>query len=202
MGQSREIKMSLPRNLKLTDLILKEPVDYKAMGQDDQIKYQRHRRRTSYTGGESVAFTVGSNKRNINPENLTREDIKFLKQMSKDDLREALTLIQRIRRARVLKRIKAKLQRGARLAKRRVANAAVLLRRAKRAARNLIITKMTKGKKKADLPFARRQELERRLEKPAIAKRLQTIAKRLVPTLRKAEVERKRSARLKGSGAK
>jgi len=194
--------MSLPRNLKLTDLILKEPVDYKAMGQDDQIKYQRHRRRTSYTGGESVAFTVGSNKRNINPENLTREDIKFLKQMSKDDLREALTLIQRIRRARVLKRIKAKLQRGARLAKRRVANAAVLLRRAKRAARNLIITKMTKGKKKADLPFARRQELERRLEKPAIAKRLQTIAKRLVPTLRKAEVERKRSARLKGSGAK
>jgi len=194
--------MSLPRNLKLTDLILKEPVDYKAMGQDDQIKYQRHRRRTSYTGGESVAFTVGSNKRNINPENLTREDIKFLKQMSKDDLREALTLIQRIRRARVLKRIKAKLQRGARLAKRRVANAAVLLRRAKRAARNLIITKMTKGKKKADLPFARRQELERRLEKPAIAKRLQTIAKRLVPTLRKAEVERKRSARLKGSGVK
>lgn len=194
--------MSLPKNLKLTDLILKEPVDFKAMGQDDQIKYQRHRRRTSYTGGESVAFTAGSNKRNINPENLTREDIKFLKQMSKDDLREALTLIQRIRRARVLKRIKAKLQRGARLARRRVANATVLLRRAKRAARNLIITKMTKGKKKADLPFARRQELERRLEKPAIAKRLQTIAKRLVPTLRKAEIERKRSARLKGSGAK
>ena len=194
--------MSLPKNLKLTDLMLKEPVDFKAMGQPDQVKYQRHRRRTSYTGGESVAFTVGSNKRNINPENLTREDIKFLKQMSKDDLREALTLIQRIRRARVLKRIKAKLQRGARLAKRRVANAAVLLRRAKRAARNLIITKMTKGKKKADLPFARRQELERRLEKPAIAKTLQTIAKRLVPTLRKAEVERKRTARLKGSGAK
>lgn len=191
--------MSLPKNLKLTDLILKEPVDFKAMGQPDQIKYQRHRRRTSYTGGESVEFSFNNIKRQINPDNLTQEDIKFLKQMSKDDLREALTLIQRIRRARVLKRIKAKLQRGARLARRRVANAAVLLRRAKRAARNLIITKMTKGKKKADLPFARRQELERRLEKPAIAKRLQTIAKRLVPTLRKAEVERKRSARLKGT---
>ena len=90
--------MSLPKNLKLTDLILKEPVDFKAMGQDDQIKYQRHRRRTSYTGGESVEFSVNNSKRKINPENLTREDIKFLKQMSKDDLREALTLIQRIRR--------------------------------------------------------------------------------------------------------
>ena len=62
--------MSLPKNLKLTDLILKEPVDFKAMGQDDQIKYQRHRRRTSYTGGESVEFSVNNSKRKINPENL------------------------------------------------------------------------------------------------------------------------------------
>jgi hypothetical protein len=197
MGQSREIKMSLPKNLKLTDLILKEPVDFKAMGQDDQIKYQRHRRRTSYTGGESVAFTVGSNKRNINPESLTREDIKFLKQMSKDDLREALTLIQRIRRGRMLKRIKAKIQRGARLARRRVANLATLTKRARRAARNLILNKITKGVKKGDLPFARRQELERRLEKPAIARRLATIAKRLIPQMRKAEIQRKQSARAK-----
>ena len=111
--------MSLPKNLKLTDLILKEPVDFKAMGQPDQVKYQRHRRRTSYTGGESVEFSVNNSKRKIDPENLTREDIKFLKQMSKDDLREALTLIQRIRRGRMLKRIKSKIQRGARLARRR-----------------------------------------------------------------------------------
>jgi len=189
--------MSLPKNLKLTDLILKEPVDFKAMGQDDQIKYQRHRRRTSYTGGESVEFSANNIKRKINPENLTREDIKFLKQMSKDDLREALTLIQRIRRGRMLKRIKSKIQRGARLARRRVASLATLTKRARRAARNLIIQKITKGVSKGDLPFARRQELERRLEKPAIARRLATIAKRLVPQMRKAEVQRKQSARLK-----
>jgi len=189
--------MSLPRNLKLTDLMLKEPVDFKAMGQPDQVKYQRHRRRTSYTGGESVAFTVGSNKRNINPENLTREDIKFLKGMSKSELEEALTLIQRIRRGRALKRIKAKIQRGARLARRRVANLATLTKRARRASRNLIIQKITKGVSKGDLPFARRQELERRLEKPAIARRLATIAKRLIPQMRKAEVQRKQAARTK-----
>tara|TARA_Y100000114_G_scaffold81499_1_gene75158 strand:- start:1174 stop:1767 length:594 start_codon:yes stop_codon:yes gene_type:complete len=197
MGQSREIKMSLPKNLKLTDLILKEPVDFKAMGQDDQIKYQRHRRRTSYTGGESVEFSVNNSKRKINPENLTREDIKFLKQMSKDDLREALTLIQRIRRGRMLKRIKSKIQRGARLARRRVASLATLTKRARRAARNLIIQKITKGVSKGDLPFARRQELERRLEKPAISRRLATIAKRLIPQMRKAEVQRKQAARAK-----
>ena len=189
--------MSLPRNLKLTDLMLKEPVDFKAMGQPDQVKYQRHLRRTSYTGGESVSFTVGSNKRNINPENLTREDIKFLKGMSKSELEEALTLIQRIRRGRALKRIKAKIQRGARLARRRVANLATLTKRARRAARNLIIQKITKGVSKGDLPFARRQELERRLEKPAIARRLATIAKRLIPQMRKAEVQRKQAARAK-----
>ena len=194
--------MSLPKNLKLTDLILKEPVDFKAMGQPDQIKYQRHRRRTSYTGGESVAFTVGSNKRNINPENLTREDIRFLKKMSKSELEEALSLIQRVRRGRVLKRIKAKLRRGQALARRRVASLATLTKRARRAARNLILNKITKGVKKGDLPFARRQELERRLEKPAIARRLATIAKRLIPQMRKAEVQRKRSANLKRAGAK
>tara|TARA_B100000941_G_C28453130_1_gene526266 strand:- start:655 stop:1248 length:594 start_codon:yes stop_codon:yes gene_type:complete len=197
MGQSREIKMSLPKNLKLTDLILKEPVDFKAMGQPDQVKYQRHRRRTSYTGGESVEFSVNNSKRKIDPENLTREDIKFLKQMSKDDLREALTLIQRIRRGRMLKRIKSKIQRGARLARRRVASLATLTKRARRAARNLIIQKITKGVSKGDLPFARRQELERRLEKPAISRRLATIAKRLIPQMRKAEVQRKQSARAK-----
>ena len=197
MGQSREIKMSLPKNLKLTDLILKEPVDFKAMGQPDQVKYQRHRRRTSYTGGESVEFSVNNSKRKIDPENLTREDIKFLKQMSKDDLREALTLIQRIRRGRMLKRIKSKIQRGARLARRRVASLATLTKRARRAARNLIIQKITKGVSKGDLPFARRQELERRLEKPAISRRLATIAKRLIPQMRKAEVQRKQAARAK-----
>ena len=197
MGQSREIKMSLPKNLKLTDLILKEPVDFKAMGQPDQVKYQRHRRRTSYTGGESVEFSVNNSKRKIDPENLTREDIKFLKQMSKDDLREALTLIQRIRRGRMLKRIKSKIQRGARLARRRVASLETLTKRARRAARNLIIQKITKGVSKGDLPFARRQELERRLEKPAISRRLATIAKRLIPQMRKAEVQRKQAARAK-----
>ena len=74
---------------------------------------------------------------------------------------------------------------------------ATLTKRARRAARNLIIQKITKGVSKGDLPFARRQELERRLEKPAISRRLATIAKRLIPQMRKAEVQRKQSARAK-----
>ena len=101
-----------------------------------------------------------------------------------------------------IKRIKAKLRRGQALARRRVASLATLTKRARRAARNLILNKITKGVKKGDLPFARRQELERRLEKPAIARRLATIAKRLIPQMRKAEVQRKRSANLKRAGAK
>ena len=137
----------------------------------------------------------------MSPKNYQKEDLQYLKQMDKADLDEALNLIQRMRKARILKRIKAKIQRGAKLARRRVANLATLTRRARRAARNLILMKITKGVPKGDLPFARRQELEKRLSMPSIARRIGTIAKRLVPTMRKKEVERKRSANLKRAGA-
>ena len=193
--------MSLPRNLKLTDLIRKEPVDFKAPGEPDEVKYRRHRRR-ALDMEEGISFSFKGNTRKINPLNFTKEDLQFLKQMDKADLDEALNLIQRMRKARILKRIKAKIQRGAKLARRRVANLATLTRRARRAARNLILMKITKGVPKGDLPFARRQELEKRLSMPSIARRIGTIAKRLVPTMRKKEVERKRSANLKRAGAK
>ena len=63
--------MSLPKNLKLTDLILKEPVDFKAPGQPDEIKYRRHRRRVGVGGNdESVKFTVNGVTKSIDPFNL------------------------------------------------------------------------------------------------------------------------------------
>ena len=48
------------------------------------------------------------------------------------------------------------------------------------------------GKDKNDLPFARRQELEKRLDKPSVKKRIDMIAKRMFKDVRKKEVERKK----------
>ena len=63
---------------------------------------------------------------------------------------------------------------------------------ARKSARKLILKKLTKGKDKNDLPFARRQELEKRLDKPAVKKRIDMLAKRMVKDKRKQEIDRKK----------
>ena len=62
--------------------------------------------------------------------------------------------------------------------------------RANKQARELLLKKMTKGKGKDQLSLARRQELEKKLDKKkaVIAK----IAKKLLPKVRKKELEKKR----------
>ena len=52
--------------------------------------------------------------------------------------------------------------------------------------------KLTKGISKNELSFARRQEIEKRLEKPNVRKRIKMLAKRLYKDVRKKEVARKK----------
>jgi hypothetical protein len=51
---------------------------------------------------------------------------------------------------------------------------------------------LTKGIPKSELSFARRQEIEKRLEKPNVQKRIKMLAKRLYKDVRKKEVQRKK----------
>ena len=57
----------------------------------------------------------------------------------------------------------------------------------------VILKKLTKGQDKSSLPFARRQELEKRLDKPMIKKRIKMLAKRMFKDIRKKEIDRKKS---------
>jgi len=135
-------------------------VDY-APGEPDEIKYRRHRKRR--TGLDSGVVE------------------------SPD---EALNMQQRLQRARAFRRNRSKIKIGRERAKRRVASKEVLKKRARRAARNLIIQKMTKGMSKGELTFARRQEIEKRLDK--MGSRIDKLAMKLLPKIRKAEMARKR----------
>lgn len=49
---------------------------------------------------------------------------------------------------------------------------------------------MTKGMSKGELTFARRQEIEKRLDK--MGSRIDKLAMKLLPKIRKAEMARKR----------
>ena len=91
-----------------------------------------------------------------------------------------------------MKRLKTKIKIGRQRAMRKMANKKTLEKRSMRQARNQIAKKLTRGIPKAELTFARKQEIEKRLDKPALKARIQRIAKRIFKDVRKKEVQRKK----------
>ena len=137
-------------------------------GEDDLINYRAYRRKRLGSSGEGgpIGESVETD--------------------------EALDIRQRLAKSRMFRRYKSKIKLGRDRAKRRMAKPDVLRKRANKAARTLILKKITKGADKSDLSFARRQEIEKRLEKPAVKKRIAMLAKRMYKDVRKKEVERKK----------
>ena len=100
------------------------------------------------------------------------EDFTFSEELlSEEDLalfevdEATLTPAQRARKKQVLRRNKAKIQIGQMIAKRRMANAKTVNKRAKRRARALVMKKILKGRKKGDLAYSSRAGYERMVSK-------------------------------------
>ena len=55
-----------------------------------------------------------------------------------------------------------------------------------------IFLKISKGVRKDDMSFVRRAEIEKRLDKPQVKKRIDMLAKKMLKDVRKKEVERKK----------
>ena len=142
-------------------------VDYRP-GEDDLVKYRAHKRRRGQGAGSDAEYAS-----TYPPEK-----------------KEALTPQQRIARSRSFKKNKAKIALGRIRAARRMANKDVLLKRARKAARKAIFDKMVKNTPKSELSFARRQEIEKRLDK--MGPRIDRLAKKMFPSIRKKEVMRKK----------
>lgn len=111
------------------------------------------------------------------------------------DVDEALTMQQRLKRARIFKRLQPRIKIAREKAKRRIASKEKLQKRTMKKAREAIFKKLTKKIPKSELTYARRQEIEKRLDKPAMKKIIQRLARKLYPKVRKAEVEKKRSSK-------
>jgi hypothetical protein len=103
---------------------------------------------------------------------------------------EALDFTARQKRSRQFKKYKAKIALGRKKAARRFASQEVLKKRARKAARMALMKKLTKDIPKDELSFARRQEIEKRLDK--MGTRIDKMARKLLPQMRKKELERKR----------
>tara|TARA_B100001287_G_scaffold30347_1_gene21624 strand:- start:2858 stop:3307 length:450 start_codon:yes stop_codon:yes gene_type:complete len=109
-----------------------------------------------------------------------------------EDVDEALNMAQRRARQRLFKRLKSKIKLGRDRAKRKMASPDKLKKRALKQARMKVFLKISKGVKKDDMSFARRQEMEKRLDKPVVKKRIAMLAKKMLKDVRKKEVERKK----------
>jgi len=105
---------------------------------------------------------------------------------------EALNMQQRRAASRRFARMKTRIKIGRERAKKRIADPARLKKRARKQARNQILKKLMKGVDKSELSFARRQEIEKRLDKPAMKTKIDRLAKKLLPKARRAELDRKR----------
>lgn len=139
-----------------------------------------------YTGKHKTIKTPGQPARHTHVFQYTGEEA---------DVDEALTVTQRLARKRQMRKILPKIKIGRERAKRRIASKEKLEKRARKQARMMLFKKFTKDIPKSELTYARRQEIEKRLEKPAIKKRIEQIARKMLPKVRRAEIDKKRASR-------
>jgi len=131
----------------------------------------------------------------------TEDKMKSFKDHSADiseesvDFSEAMSLQHRMKMKAAFRKNKAKIALGKKKAAKKLASPEKLKSRANKAARELLIKKLLKDKKKNDLSFAGRASIEKKLanKKGAIAK----IAKKLLPGIKKKD-----RAKLKSKGGK
>lgn len=115
------------------------------------------------------------------------------------DTSEALDAGQRRKLGMRMKRNKARIAMARKRAERKTANMDTLKKRARRQARMQFAKKFTKGIPKSELTVARKKEIEKRLDKPAVKTRIDRVARKLIKTVRKQEMERKRAKRQGGA---
>lgn len=113
------------------------------------------------------------------------------KEYVEDSLEEALNMQQRRQRGRAAKKNRAKMKMGRKRAARKMASLDKLKIRSRRTARSELAKKLTKGVPKGELTAARKAEIEKRLDK--MGPRIDRLAKKALPKVRKAEIARKRS---------
>lgn len=160
-------------------------VDY-APGEPDQVKYNAKKRKVEAKSGYCSDDCCGAD---IRVEDCTcPSDCQHCD--CNKSVEEALTMAQRRAKSRQMKKYSARLKVGRKKARMRVADSSVIARRARKQARNMIAKKLTKGISKADLTPARKQEVEKRLEK--MTSRVTRLARKITPKLRQAELGKKR----------
>lgn len=165
----------------------------KASGGVNSAAYLHHSNMVKHGSDElkkRISRSLGV-KENMQPTASLVHKIARSMKSEETQLDEILSIQGRLKRARDIKKNKAKLAMGKHRQSMRIASKERLQDRAKRHARAALVARITKGIPKGELSMQRRAEIERRLER---MKNVQTvIARKLLPQVRKDELLKKRS---------
>ena len=172
------------------------PVDYMP-GEDDLIKRQAVKRKKDAGAGTNAEYSSTHAPRkestcNCGPDCACEGDCGPDCNCGPEcgTQTEALTITQRRAKARQMKKYQARLKVGRKKASMKIADPKRLAKRSRKAARNAIAKKMTKGVPKSELTPARKQEIEKRLDK--MGSRVTRLAKKMLPKIRQAEIGKRR----------
>lgn len=175
-------------NFKLINKIKKSGVVKKGSMSKDGIKEEAPTA-ADMKKGEKLARELEKDNPEMAVDRLSKMR-KTDKSADEEDLDEVLNTAQRRKAAINLKRNKSKIAMGRKRAARKIATMPTLKKRAAKKARNDALKKLTKDVPKSELTPARRAEIEKRLNK--MKPRLDRIAKKNLPLVRKAEILKKR----------
>ena len=104
-----------------------------------------------------------------------------------------LTPMQRRKKAIIMKRLAPKIARKRKIAMRKKAGVEKIQGRANKAAREYMRQLFLKGKKYTDLPLQARVNIDKKVEKKKTL--MQKLAKRMIPVMRRKEIERLKQLR-------
>ena len=125
----------------------------------------------------------------------TDEDTNLYEELEQLDISEALTPQQRQKRARLMKRLAPKIARMRKIKAKRKAGGDVLQKRARKQAIQKTRERVAgeKGKKYSELSLSARQAIDKRVQKQAGI--VNKLATKLLPSVKKKELERVKRAR-------
>ena len=159
-------------------------VDYRP-GEDDQLKYKAQKRKKDLDRGLNDDCWDGYKR-----VGMKKKGAKMVPNCVPEGqiTQEKLSLASRRALGRAMKRNKAKIKMGRKRAMQRVATPDVLMKRAKKHARNQMFQRIAK-KQRGEVTPARKAAIEDRLNK--MKGRIEKMARKMLPQIRRIEKERR-----------
>ena len=156
------------KKLSFKDFVV---VDY-LPGRGEYVNYQAHKRHKHQGAGTDAEYA------SYQPEG--------------DQLDEVMSRTARLKASQRMKRMSKRIQVAKKRAMKRAPSMDVIQNRARKQAKNQMISKWTRGADKSELSMGRKSELEKRLKKAK--PKVDRMATRLIPQIRRQDRERRANA--------